>query len=261
MDPQIGPKRQASAAPAPAVLRAGAMLRVLADAEGAPVPLGRLATAVGAPRSSTMNILAALSELGFVSASRNGYTLGRGLAELAHSFFDTFAPVQRFMETCASATPALEATAQLGTLDGFEVVYLARHDGAQLIRIASRIGGRLPANCTALGKAMLASLRDDEREKVFSAFPSPMPQMTDLSINDVDVLRGEVELVKRQGFALDAEETTPGIVCVAVPLSAEQTLDDVYAVSASILRAQATAEKVDATVDLLRALAARTAAR
>jgi DNA-binding IclR family transcriptional regulator len=108
---------------------------------------------------------------------------------------------------------------------------------------------------------MLSSLRDDEREKVFSAFPSPMPQMTDLSINDLDVLRGEVELVKRQGFALDAEETTPGIVCVAVPLSAEQTLDDVYAVSASILRTQATAEKVDATVDLLRALAARTAAR
>jgi DNA-binding IclR family transcriptional regulator len=248
-----------SAVPSPAVLRAGAILRALAEAEGESLTVGRLAAAIGAPRSSTMNICAALAELQFVSPSRGGYTLGRGLVELAHSFIDTFAPVQGFLEACRSAAPALEATAQLATLDGCDVVYLARHDGAQLIRIASRVGGRLPANCTGLGKAMLASLRDDDLTKVLATFPDPLPQMTEASISEVSVLRQELDVVRAEGFAVDAEETTPGIVCVAVPLAREQRLDQVYAVSASILRVQATPEKIATTVETLKVVAARTA--
>jgi DNA-binding IclR family transcriptional regulator len=208
-----------------------------------------------------MNICAALIELRFVTSSRDGYALGRGVAELAHSYFDGFAPVQRFLEACRTAAPELEATAQLATLDGPEVVYLARHDGGQLIRIASRVGGRLPANCTGLGKAMLSTLSADELSDVMATFPRPLPKLTAHSIGDVDLLKAEIEAVREKGFALDAEETTLGIVCVAVPLSDNQPLDDVYAVSASILRTQATDEKIAAVAETLRGVAAQTAGR
>lgn len=253
--------RPSSAAPAPAVLRAGAILHLLAAADGEPVPIARLAAAIGAPRSSTMNICAALAELKFVAATRGGFTLGRGLAELAHAYLDTFAPVQRFHEACREVGPALEATAQLATLDGSEVVYLARHDGPQLIRIASRVGGRLPANCTGLGKAMLGSLAPADLDTVLGLFPSPLPTLTEHSIGDLAALRAQIDRVRQDGYALDAEETTPGIVCVAVPLSPRQEIDAAYAISASILRVNASEDTIAGIVDTLRDIAAHTGAR
>lgn len=246
---------QSSASPAPAVLRAGAILRLLAEADGAPLSIAQLASSVGVPRSSTMNICAALVELEFVSLTRNGYVLGHGLAELAQDFMDSYSPVKRFAEACRALDPPIDATTQLATIDGGEVVYLARHDGAQMIRIASRVGGRLPANCTGLGKAMLASLSTVELEKALEVFPDPLPAMTPTSIRDMSVLRTEIDMVRERGFALDSEETTPGIVCIAVPLRSNQRLPDAFAVSASLLKADASEQKLESTATILRTLA------
>ncbi|MEV8084980.1 IclR family transcriptional regulator [Pseudarthrobacter oxydans] len=239
-----------SAAPPPAILRGAEILRIVAEKNGMPVKATAMAKALGIPRSSAVNICAALDEVGFLRMSEAGYTLGPKLGELGQAFFSTFAPVRNFAEYCQSVDP-MPMTVQLGTLDAFDVVYLARHDGKDLISIASRVGGRLPANCTALGKAMLASLDAAQLDLLLDTQPAQLASLTPDSISDIYALRAALVTTAENGYALDDEETTPGIVCVAVPLSPRQDIQHAYAVSASILRVNATPERIESAVRLL----------
>lgn len=243
-----------SAAPPPAILRGAEILRIVAEKNGTPVKATAMAKELRIPRSSVVNICSALKEVGFLRVSEAGYTLGPRLGELGQAFFSTFAPVRNFAEHCQSVDP-MPVTVQLGTLDDFDVVYLARHDGRDLISIASRVGGRLPANCTALGKAMLGSLAGPQLDLLLDTQPAQLASLTPNSISDLAALRAALGTVAENGYALDDEETTPGIVCVAVPLLPRQDIHHAYAVSASILRINATPERIESAVRLLTNLA------
>ena len=108
-------------------------------------------------------------------------------------------------------------TALLAVLDGVDVLYLARHDGQQQVRLASDIGRRLPAVVTSLGKAMLASLPDDDLEIRLRAV-DPMPRPTRRSHRTIDDLRRDLYAIRERGYAIDDEENTIGVTCFGVAL-------------------------------------------
>ena len=153
---------RAGASLAPAVTRAAAILDVLAEHPSAATPLSDLARSLGLPKSSVANICGALVEAGLVRRVDAGFGLGRRLAELGGAYLSGVDQVHEFHDLAAQLPVASEETIQMALLDGLEVTYVARHDGRQPIRLASEIGRRLPASCTALGKATLASLDPDE---------------------------------------------------------------------------------------------------
>ena len=104
---------------------------------------------------------------------------------------------------------------QLGVLDGHEVVYLDKIGGHASSTVVSRLGGRLPASCTGLGKAMLAHSSDDT---VASAIERGLDRRTPNSIVDLGDFRRELAEIRRVGLAFDREEAQSGIVCVAAPI-------------------------------------------
>lgn len=250
-----------SAAPPPAILRAGRILQIVASANGAPVKATVLTKELAIPRSSTVNICAALLEIGLLNQGDHGYTLGARLGDLGQSYFESFSPVRNFTEYCQSLTPSLSMTVQLGTLDDFDVVYLAKHVGAQPLSIESRVGGRLPANCTALGKAMLASLEGPQFDRLLSHRVEPFASFTEKSLVTLTALEEDVALCAARGWAIDDEETTPGIVCIAVPLSSAVDPARRYAVSGTLLKSSATPEQIEVAIGQLEALARAAAGR
>lgn len=255
------PPVRGSAAPPPAILRAGTILGIVAAANGAPVKATVLARELTIPRSSAVNICAALLQIGFLNQGDNGYTLGPRLGDLGQSYFDTFSPVRGFTDYCQSLTPPMSMTVQLGTLDDFDVVYLAKHVGDQPLSIASRVGGRLPANCTALGKAMLSSMKRPQFDRLVSQREEPFASFTAKSLVTLAALEDDIALCTERGWAIDDEETTPGIVCIAVPLSSAIDPARPYAVSGSLLKSAATPDQIELAVAQLRALARAVAGR
>lgn len=250
-----------SAAPPPAILRAGNILSIVAAAGGSPIRATVLAKALGIPRSSAVNICSALLEIGLLNQGDHGYTLGHRLGELGQAYFETFSPVKAFTDYCQGLRPSLSMTVQLGTLDDFDVVYLAKHEGDQPLSIASRVGGRLPANCTALGKAMLSSLDAGQLDRVLESQSDPLPALTSRSHSTERELRLAVEESRVRGFAIDDEETTPGIMCIAVPLISPSDPMRPYAVSGSLLKTAATEANVSRAVAQLTALARASSGR
>lgn len=105
-----------------------------------------------------------------------------------------------------------QETVNLGVLDQGDVLYVAKIDSHQTLRMVARVGHRYPAYCTALGKAMLAGLSDDEVDAVASKFV--MKAKTPTTLTTKEALKADLDLIRRRGYAIDDEENEQGARCV-----------------------------------------------
>jgi DNA-binding IclR family transcriptional regulator len=125
---------------------------------------------------------------------------------------------------------ATKETVQLAVLDESEVLYVEIISGHRKVATPSRRGGRMPAHCTALGKAILAF--SDDVGRAWIERHSPLETRTAWTLADPAALARELQDIRRAGVAYDREESTPGLVCVAAPLlSADGTARAAMSVS------------------------------
>ena len=243
------PGARAAATPAPAAYRAVQVLEALAATSTAST-VTEIATAIPLAKSSVSNLLGTLEAAGMVRRSHGGWALTYKMLELGQSVLASTDLVAEFRRVVASM-PYLKAdTTLLAVLDGLDVLYLARHDGQQQVRLASDIGRRMPAVVTSLGKAMLAALPDDELDRRLSAVES-MPRPTRRSHRTVDDLRRDLAATRLRGFAVDDEQNTIGVTCFGVALAGEQPA----AVSTTLLSHRITPSLQDHIVSELSQLA------
>jgi DNA-binding IclR family transcriptional regulator len=88
-------------------------------------------------------------------------------------------------------------------------------ESPRALRVASRTGSVLAANCTASGKALLAGLSDAEVTAIFADQETPSA-LTGRSITSCPRLLAELRTVRAQGRALNVEESEDGVASVAV---------------------------------------------
>ena len=219
--PQVAtvPDERSSSERSPAVQKAAVLLDVLSRHQR-PMSVSDAARYAGIPKSSAHSLLATLTTSGLVyrvSTTRD-YVLGSWLVELASRFLEGNALVELFADAARDFVDTTSQTVQLGRLEGTEVVYLARVEGGQPIQLASRVGTRIPASTTAMGKAAMSMLTTHEIRRRYHGIRR-LPVMTDRSIRTVHALLGEVEKVRRaNGLAVDNEESGVGLRCFGVPL-------------------------------------------
>src|SRR4029079_11868476 len=100
--------------------------------------------------------------------------------------------------------------------DGSDVVYLEKIGDRMMAAIPTRVGGRAPAHCAAVGKAMLAYREDDASADVVDL----ATRKTRYSISTPAQLLTELTNVRNRGIAFDREESVPGFGCVAASIGA-----------------------------------------
>jgi DNA-binding IclR family transcriptional regulator len=197
------------------VTRALRLLELIADNDGTPMRLSALATAIGAPKSSVHSILRSLVAQRFLEPTDEGcYRLGIRAFEVGAAYSRHMSPTRAVHAELVELSHELKVTAHFAVLDGPEVLYIEKEDPpGPGIRVASAVGARLPAHLTAVGKAALAyagasaiSLAD------LSVRGTTGRALTRAGLDD------ELHQVRRDGYAVDDEETAAGIRCVASPV-------------------------------------------
>ena len=143
-------------------------------------------------------------------------------------------------------------TANLATLDGGQVLYLVSETGSRLLTLRSHAGLRLPVHCTALGKALLAQLDDDDARSAAGA--DPYEAFTDRTITAWKPLRANLERVRREGIAHSRDEFEVGLRSIAVPLTLAE-LDGPVAINVSLPTSRAGRDAVAEITSELRATA------
>jgi len=205
---------------------------------------------LGLPKSSTYTLLSTMTARGFLEQDgsrrfRIGIRLWQaGKAYLAAA--DLEATAVPYMETVRDA---VNETVQLATLDGTDNVYVGKVDSDQQLRLESRVGVRLPAYATGIGKALLTMLDDDEITARFAdvEFVRYTPQ----TITTVPRLLATVREARGRGYAEDHGEYTPGVFCIAMPIL-DAKPERLTAMSVSIPEARKTPALITRTIDSLR---------
>ena len=204
------------------------LLEVLADA---PRRLSQteLQHALGMPKSSLHALLRTLVDAGWVETSERGVDYGIGLRALraGASYLDRDPVVRVAGPVLATLVRELDETVHLARLDGPDVVYLASRESLHHLRVTSRIGRRLPAHATALGKTLLAARSDAEADALL---PAELAAVTPSTVTSRAGLFAELEQIRVRGWAFEREQNTIGLACFAVAIPAHAG----YAMSCSV---------------------------
>jgi IclR family acetate operon transcriptional repressor len=177
--------------------------------------LAELASRTNLPKSTAHRLLGELAAWGLVERTDNGHRLGVRLFELG-----TLVPLPyRLRETAAPfLTELFELThscVHLAALDGTDVIYVDKLPSRHGPAVPSRLGGRMPAYCTGVGKALLAHSAPAAVEQMLRF---RLHRRTAHTIVAPGLVMRDLRAVRERGFAMEHEESTTGIACVAAPV-------------------------------------------
>jgi IclR family transcriptional regulator, KDG regulon repressor len=173
---------------------------------------------LGVHKSSISRIIGTLASEGFLEKNpeTGRYRLGLKLLDLGDRVlgrYDLRNDAAPFMEELAQKTREI---IHLSILDKNQIVYLDKKGEGQALTVGTKIGGRNPAHASSMGKVLLSGLPSHELMEALSM--GPLLPRTPSTITKIPDLLKELDKVKRQGFAIDNEESFPGIRCVAAPV-------------------------------------------
>lgn len=200
--------------------------------------LTELAQSLDAPKSSLFPIIHTLEERRYLQQNygTGRYTIGPGALVLGTAFSSNggMEPVIQVMKQMVAAC---HETCQFGILDHGNVLYVAKEDSTQTIRMISWVGRRLPANATAIGKALLSGLRDDE---VRALYANGLPRLTEHTETNMQALLAQLDAIRAGEIATEREESTAQLACWALPLRRDGKVFAALSVAVPLFRCEAT---------------------
>ena len=189
---------------------------------GRPVRFGELLVASRFPKATLYRFVQTLTSEGMLTfdADRQTYALGVRLMRLAHAAWETasLAPVARHHIEALSSR--VGETVHLAQLDNASVLYIDKVNAQEPLAMYSQAGKVGPANCTGVGKVMLAHLPPDQLSRVMSQ--QSFHRFTPDTLISEEALRDELLAIQRRGYGFDRQEHEPGIICVAMPILTDQ---------------------------------------
>ena len=205
--------------------------------------LSEIAAALRIPKSSAHSLIYTLLARHYLREGWHDrkYHLGPRLFEIGSGYAATSDLLTDGQEVVRATARACDETVHLAILDGAEVVYVAKEEGTNTVRMVSAVGRRFPAYGTGVGKMLLANLPAAELDALYPPDKTLSP-ITAKTITDPAAFRSELALTHARGYALDYEESTPGLCCIAAPVYGQDG-SMVAAISVSVPTVRFTPER------------------
>ena len=169
-------------------------------------------------KNRVFRLLATLETKGYIEQNKatENYRLGVKSLELGQTFIKQLGLVRQAMPFLKEIVKQCNEMACIGTIRQGSAVYLDVEESNQMVKVANRVGWRLPIHCTAIGKAQIAFVSEEELEKL--GVLDNMDKFTENTIVDKAAFIKHLKDVAKRGYAVDNEEYNPGVRCVGVPI-------------------------------------------
>lgn len=202
---------------------------------GEPLTLSEIQRELSYPKSSLFVLLRTLVARGWVETDRRGtgYSIGVRALLVGTSYLDRDPVIRAATRVLEELRAEVNETVHLARLDGGDVVYLASRESAHQLRLTSRVGRRLPAHATSLGKALLAERPDAE---VDALLPDELSALTPHTLVSRPALFADLAETRERGYAVERGENTAGLGCFAVALDFKSPALDAISCSVPSVR-------------------------
>lgn len=199
-----------------ALERALTLLRTVADADS--VSLTDLSQRVGMPASTAHRLLVTLQNFGYLefNEATQQWSIGVEAFRIGGSFSRRIKVVEVGRPMLRALMEQTGETANLAVADDGDVVFVSQVETHEPIRAFHRPGTRAHMHASGIGKALLAHLNSEELQKWMRR--KGLVSYTANTITDPDQLHREMQMIRERGWAIDSEERTLGMRCVAAPI-------------------------------------------
>ena len=193
------------------------ILEALAKAE-AGISLTDIAQRVDLPPSTTHRLLSTLEKMGYVYQGGDlghwyvglqAFTVGTSFLANRDFVAQSHPYMRRLMDQSGE-------TVNLAILDGTEAVFVDQVQCREMMRTIVKLGSRAPLHASGVGKAMFASLPDDQIDAILKV--RGLPRITGNTITTPETMWASVRVIRQRGWSFDDEEHAIGTRCVAAPI-------------------------------------------
>jgi IclR family pca regulon transcriptional regulator len=177
----------------------------------------QISSKTGFSRAAVRRCLYTLVRLSFAGSDDNRhFYLRPRVLTLGHSYLSS-------MPLAVAAQPILDhvshvfrESCSIATLDGAEIVYIARANVTRIMSIDLGVGSRLPAFCTTMGRILLAHLPPEKLDEILEQMV--FKKFTERTVVGAEKLRQILRSVERNGYSIIDQELEYGLRALAVPI-------------------------------------------
>jgi IclR family pca regulon transcriptional regulator len=179
--------------------------------------IAQLSHKTGIPRAAVRRCLYTLSRLGYVATEEGrNFSLRPKLLGLGHAYLSSTPLVVIAQPFLDRVSETVNESCSLGTLDGNDILYLARSLTSRIMSVTLNVGSRLPAYCTSIGYVMLAHMPDEQLENYFEQVK--LKQFTERTVISQKKLREQLAEVRDAGYAIADQLMELQVRSIAVPV-------------------------------------------
>ena len=179
--------------------------------------ISQLSLKTGLSRAAVRRCLYTLTKLGFAGAEDGSrYSLRPRMLTLSHTYTTSNTLSSAAQPILERMSAALRESFSVATLDGEDIVYVARTSVNRVMSVDLHIGSRLPAYCTSMGRVLLAYLPSELLENYLAKVV--LTPYTTRTVNSIEKLRLHLRNIRRNGYAICDQEYEVGLRSLAVPV-------------------------------------------
>ncbi|MEU2243636.1 IclR family transcriptional regulator C-terminal domain-containing protein [Streptomyces sp. NPDC018338] len=192
------------------------VLRAFGAVRG-PARLTEIARLTGLPRATARRSLITLRHLGYVREDADGFRVLPRVLELGHARVSGLTLVEIATPHLAELVLRVHESASVAVLDGEDIRYVARVASSRIMHIDIRVGTRLPAYATSMGRVLLGALSEEECA-AFLAGVTP-EALTPRTVTTPEALAEAVADTARRGYGWVEQELEEGLRSLAAPVT------------------------------------------
>jgi len=179
--------------------------------------ISQVSTTTGLSRAAVRRCLYTLAKLGFAGSDDNRHFFLRPrILALGHSYISSMPLATAAQPVLEHISHLLHESCSIATLDGVDIVYIARANVTRIMSIDLGVGSRLPAFCTSMGRAILANLPPEELDSVLARVE--FKRYTERTITNPAKLTQALRQIRRDGYSIIDQELEHGLLSMAVPI-------------------------------------------
>jgi DNA-binding IclR family transcriptional regulator len=200
----------------PAVQKSFAVIEMFA-ANNTGHTLSEVSRCLKLPISTSSSLLYTMQQAGYLRRDETGhFFLSMKIVVQANKIIGQIQPRAVAKPALRKLTDSTGLTSVLAVLDMDQLVWIEKIEGTGHITLAAQVGKRMHLHHTSTGKAILAHLPPEQVQEIVES--AGLVRVAPKTITSLPALRKELAIVRARGYAVDDEETAPGIRGVASPV-------------------------------------------
>ena len=178
--------------------------------------LAEIASDFNYPKNSVFRVMKTLEFYGYVEEEGRKYHTTPRLLYLGYAGMQNKGLVENSVDIMHAIRDELNETVMVGTILGNQIVILEQFISFQYIKFTTEIGARVQIQASAPGKSIMAFLPEEERNKLIDQIT--FVRYTDKTLPSKKEMMEEMEIVRKQGYAVDDGEEAVDVHCIGAPI-------------------------------------------